>query len=270
MSSSMNLEAIKAEMETALQQGDESALACLFKFGKNPSLARLALEKLGAPFHSYRTTDDNLNYNFHLCLSEPSKVMIERVIESVNILTGKEKSITNLGKVRHSTIYGGGFKKSSINGGEVSRLVAQINSEFEQPLSAQITEVKVTPFYAMLALKLDPKIMDIYWKTVDALREHTHPNNRMYIPPWFKTLEESILSKKLANIEAFGTHSVPADRSEPEFHITVYYGAITNQREFNYILQPLIGKTISFDRVDFKPQNPNGSIDVTTEGGAAL
>ena len=265
----MNLEAINAEMDAALQQGDESALACLFKFGKDPSLARLALEKLGSRFHSYIAGDGNVNSNFHLCLSEPSNVLIEQIVDRLNSLTGNTDS--NCGKVRHSTIYGGGFKTSSaINGGEVLRLVKEINSEFKEPLSAEITGVKVTPFYAMLALKLDPKIMEIYWKTVDALREHTHPNNRMYIPPWFKTLDDSILSKKLANIEAFGTHSVPADRSEPEFHITVYYGAITRQYEFDYILRPLIGKTISFDRVDFKPQNPNGSIDVTTEGGAAL
>ena len=89
-----------------------------------------------------------------------------------------------------------------------------------------------------------------------------------------RTIPAEQACDKLANIEAFGTHSIPADRSKPKFHITVYYGAIPadTKAEFSEILAPLIGKEIVFDGIDMKLQNPNGSIDApsTEEGAAAV
>jgi hypothetical protein len=268
-----NLAEIEAQIEAALHEGEESALAYLFK-AKDPRFTKQILTKLGPHFGQYTPTEDCVNGNCHFTLSAGSKYFLEEeAVKPLNRLVPSNTS--NRGMMRHATVVGQGFKKSSMS--QLYSSLSGIRSSFGEPLRAKIVATFVEPFYARIQVKFeDPRFSELYWKIVAVTRAAAHPNGFRYIPQWFQSLSAEKAAHKLANIEAYGTHSIPADGSEPEFHITVFYGQIPDNRRSAFVdtLESLIGKTIFFDGIDFKPQQPNGSIkdeslSFLTEGGAA-
>ena len=259
------IEEINARMEAALHEGEESALACLFREAKDLRFTKHVLTKM-TPLFSSKPYVGGSPFNIHLKLSGESKGLLDSIIAALN---AANSGTTNLGKLRHATIRGQSMLAAAEE--ELRRIIDTINTQ-KLALRSTIHGFKIQGRYAMIELDVPECFIPIYWGLIDSTNPYIHPDSRFYIPSWLEGLPAEQALEKLANIEAFGTHSIPADRSKPKFHITVYYGAISadQKAEFSEILTPLIGQEIIFDGIDMKLQNKDGSIDApSTEGGAA-
>jgi hypothetical protein len=259
------VEEIDARMESALLMGSEAALACLHREAEDLRFTKQVLTKL-SPHFGFKPYVGGSPFNLHLEPSDESMGLLHQFIDALN---AANEGTTNLGKKRHVTLRGQFMLTAAEE--ELWRIIESINSQLSA-LKATIHGFTIQDRYAMIELDMPESFIPIYWGLIDSTNAYAHPNGKLFIPSWLQTIPAEQARDKLANIEAFGTHSIPADRSKPKFHITVYYGAIPadKKEEFSKILRPLIGEEIVFDRIGMKLQNPDGSIDApSSEGGAA-